>query len=164
MLKEETKAAIKAAGIELTEAEEVLLADEKLEHEIPKSLDAMKTLGMDAAQMRDILLRGALEKQTTREPPKKRREVRVYTKPDSDFCKYAKELLTERGIPFREVDCGDDYVLRGWLAWATGQRTLPQIFIDSEPIGGFADLMTMDASGELARRTEAPRAKEGGAT
>lgn len=76
-------------------------------------------------------------------------EVRVYTKSDCQYCDFAKEMLTERGIKFDERDVGVDYVLRGWLAWATGQRTLPQIFIAGEPIGGFADLMTLDAEGEL---------------
>jgi glutaredoxin 3 len=82
------------------------------------------------------------------------KEVRVYTKPDCQYCDYARDLLKQRGVSFREVDIGEDYVLRGWLAWATGQRTLPQIFIDGEPIGGFADLMTMDATGELRRRIQ----------
>jgi len=81
--------------------------------------------------------------------------VRLYLKPDCRYCDYAKELFTERGVRFREIDVNDDFVLRGWLAWATGQRTLPQIFIDGEPIGGFADLMTMDATGELKRRVAA---------
>ena len=83
-----------------------------------------------------------------------KKEVRIYTRSDCQYCEYAKELLEERAITYREIDVGDDYVLRGWLAWATGQRTLPQIFIDGEPIGGFADLMTIDANGELARRTK----------
>jgi glutaredoxin 3 len=83
-----------------------------------------------------------------------KKEVRIYTRTECQYCDYAKELLTERGIAFREIDVAEDYVLRGWLAWATGQRTLPQLFIDGEPIGGFADLMTMDATGELKRRTQ----------
>lgn len=83
-----------------------------------------------------------------------KKEVRVYTRSECQYCDYAKELLTERGIPYREIDVGEDYVLRGWLAWATGQRTLPQIFINGEPIGGFSDLMKMDAVGELRRRTQ----------
>lgn len=81
-----------------------------------------------------------------------KKEVRIYTRHDCQYCDYAKELLSERGIEFKEVFVGEDYILRGWIAWATGQRTLPQIFIDGEPIGGFADLLTIDATGELARR------------
>lgn len=84
------------------------------------------------------------------------REIRLYIKPDCQYCDYARELLRQRGLPFREVDVGEDYVLRGWLAWATGQRSLPQIFLDGEPIGGFSELMTLDASGELKRRAVKP--------
>lgn len=82
--------------------------------------------------------------------------VRVYTKANCEYCEYAKELLGDRGVAFEEVAVGEDYERRGWLAWATGQRTLPQVFIDNTPIGGFADLMTIDAKGELQRRV-APR-------
>ena len=83
-----------------------------------------------------------------------KKEVRVYTRSECQYCDYAKELLTERGIPYREIDVGEDYVLRGWLAWATGQRTLPQIFIDGEPKGGFSDLLSLDATGLLRELTK----------
>jgi glutaredoxin 3 len=91
--------------------------------------------------------------------------VRIYTRPDCQYCDYAKELLTDEGIKFDErsvmiVEAGkeprQDFMLTGWLAWATGQRTLPQIFIDGYPVGGFADLMTIQATGELKRRLAAP--------
>ena len=84
--------------------------------------------------------------------PKKQKEVRVYTRADCHFCDEVKEVLTARGIEFREVDVAADYVLRGWLAWASGQRTLPQVFIAGEPAGGYSDFMKIDAVGELRQR------------
>lgn len=89
--------------------------------------------------------------------------VRIYVRPDCQYCDRAKELLTEAGIAFDERsvmldDNTEDRVLRAWIAWSTGQRTLPQVFIDGEPIGGFADLMTLDATGELKRKlAKSPR-------
>jgi glutaredoxin 3 len=41
---------------------------------------------------------------------------------------------------------------RAWLRQATGRRTVPQIFIDGDPIGGSDELYDMDRSGELAQR------------
>lgn len=84
------------------------------------------------------------------------KEVRVYTRPDCRYCDYAKELLTEAGIPFRECSVRmengeEDDIILGWLRWETGQKTLPQIFIGGDSIGGYADLMTLSATGELAR-------------
>ena len=41
---------------------------------------------------------------------------------------------------------GDD-AKRAWLVEATGRRTVPQIFIGGEPIGGYDELAALDKSG-----------------
>jgi glutaredoxin 3 len=46
---------------------------------------------------------------------------------------------------------GDDEA-RAWLVDATGQRTVPQIFIGGEAIGGYDELAALDKSGELAKK------------
>jgi glutaredoxin 3 len=76
--------------------------------------------------------------------------VDVYTTPSCPYCVRAKRLLEARGIPFREIDVAGDDDLRGELIERTGRRTVPQIFIDGEPIGGFDELAALDAAGELA--------------
>ena len=80
------------------------------------------------------------------------REVRIYTKPASPECVLAKALLDARGFMYREIDAEKDGGLRCWLAYATGDFSLPQVFIGGEPIGGFQELTTLDESGELTRR------------
>jgi len=67
----------------------------------------------------------------------------------------AKRLLEARRIPFREIDVAIDDDLRGELVERTGRRTVPQIFIDGESIGGFEELAALDAAGELAGLTAA---------
>ena len=67
----------------------------------------------------------------------------------------AKRLLEARRIPFREIDVAVDDDLRGELVERTGRRTVPQIFIDGESIGGFEELAALDAAGELAGLTAA---------
>jgi GrxC family glutaredoxin len=75
--------------------------------------------------------------------------VEVYTTPFCPYCVRAKRLLTERGIPFDEVDVADDDALRADLIRRTGRRTVPQIFIDGRGIGGFEELAELDAHHEL---------------
>ncbi len=62
----------------------------------------------------------------------------------------AKDLLKRKGLAFEEIDLdGKDDELKA-LQERTGQRTVPQIFIDGKLIGGYTDLAAMDARGELA--------------
>jgi glutaredoxin 3 len=79
-----------------------------------------------------------------------RKAVRVYTTGFCLYCRLAKQLLRERGIPFEEIDVGGDAAARRWLAEATGRRTVPQIFIGEQAIGGYDELRALDGSGELA--------------
>jgi glutaredoxin 3 len=78
-------------------------------------------------------------------------DVKVYTTPICPYCIRAKALLAKRGIPFEEVDVSRDDAKRRWLVATSGQRTVPQIFIDEKPIGGSDELHDLDASGELER-------------
>ena len=51
-----------------------------------------------------------------------------------------------------EIDVSGDHARRAWLVEATGQRTVPQIFIGGESIGGYDELAALDRSGELAAK------------
>jgi glutaredoxin 3 len=55
------------------------------------------------------------------------------------------------------VNVEDRPELRTWLARASGQRTVPQIFVNNEPIGGFTDMSALDREGELDRLLAEPR-------
>jgi len=78
-------------------------------------------------------------------------DVKVYTTRVCPYCIRAKALLAKRGIPFEEVDVTRDDAKRDWLVAASGRRTVPQIFIDGQPIGGSDELHDLDASGELEK-------------
>ena len=62
----------------------------------------------------------------------------------------AKRLLDARGIRYDEIDVAEDAALRAAVVARTGRRTVPQIFIDGESIGGFEELAALDASTRLA--------------
>lgn len=82
--------------------------------------------------------------------------VRVYSTQICPYCIRAKVLLKERGIAFEEIDVTGDADQRAWLVEATGgRRTVPQIFINDEAIGGFDDLRKLELSGELAKKIAA---------
>ncbi len=79
-------------------------------------------------------------------------QVTVYVTDYCPYCTRAKALLKKRGIEFEEIDVTGDDEKRAWLVQATGRRTVPQIFIKGEPIGGSDDLHELDRTGELAKK------------
>jgi glutaredoxin 3 len=85
-------------------------------------------------------------------------EVTVYTTRVCPYCIAAKRLLGARSIAYQEIDVSNDDAKRAWLVEATGRRTVPQIFIAGESIGGFDELSALDRSGELAKKLAAPAA------
>lgn len=81
--------------------------------------------------------------------------VVMYSTKVCPYCVRAKSLLQRRNIPFEEVDVTNDHEKRNWLVQATGRRTVPQIFINDEPIGGSDELHALDSSGELQKKLAA---------
>ena len=78
--------------------------------------------------------------------------VVVYTKNYCSFCHWTKSLLKSKGVEFEEIDITEDLVLQEEVRMRSGQRTVPQTFIDGQSVGGFEELRRLDASGELDRR------------
>ena len=75
--------------------------------------------------------------------------VLIYTTQICPYCVRAKRLLKEKGVAFREIDVSDDPEARRYLIEATGQRTVPQIFIGGKAIGGCDDMYALDRKGLL---------------
>ncbi len=75
--------------------------------------------------------------------------VVMYRTPYCGYCVLAKRLLVSKGVAFDEIDVAGDGEKREWLREATGQHTVPQIFIDGRSIGGYTELNRLERSGEL---------------
>ncbi len=75
--------------------------------------------------------------------------IQIYTKRVCPYCDRAKALLDRKGARYEEIDAEGDDALRAWLVEATGQRTVPQIFVDGRSLGGFTDIDALDRRGEL---------------
>jgi len=64
----------------------------------------------------------------------------VWSKYHCPFCDQAKALLRQRDIPFEEKKIGDGYSKEELLEAVPTARTVPQIFINDQLIGGFTEL------------------------
>ncbi len=78
------------------------------------------------------------------------RKIEIYTTPICGFCMRAKALLDRKGVKYKEIDLFETPEARAeMMKRANGRRTVPQIFIDDQGIGGSDDLAALDSSGEL---------------
>ena len=75
--------------------------------------------------------------------------VRIYTTTYCGYCYAAKSLLKKKGVAFEEIDCTRDPEVRRWLVERTGRRTVPQIFIHEQSIGGYDELRALEREGRL---------------
>ena len=64
----------------------------------------------------------------------------VWSKNDCPFCEQAKSLLKMKGIEYEERNINNGYDKDDLLAVVPNARTLPQIFLDDQLIGGFTEL------------------------
>jgi len=85
-------------------------------------------------------------------------EVTIYTSESCPYCVQAKRLLGAKGVTYTEIDVTGDVAVRQEMIRASGRRTVPQIFIGGQPIGGFDELYELDVSGELDNLLAAPAA------
>jgi glutaredoxin 3 len=83
-------------------------------------------------------------------------EIEIYTQPWCPYCARAVNLLTKKGVAFREIDAPHGTPERAEsIRRAGGRSTVPQIFIGGRHIGGSDELVALDARGELDRLLQA---------
>ena len=82
--------------------------------------------------------------------------VVVYSTKYCGYCRRAEDLLEREGIDFETIDVtGDAHARAELVERARGRRTVPVIFIDSKPIGGYQELAAMVSAGALKHISEA---------
>jgi len=77
--------------------------------------------------------------------------VLIYSMEWCPYCAKSKALLQAKGIDYDEIDVTDDEDAAEEMIRKTGQRGVPQIFVDGEWIGSYDGLAYMNATGELDR-------------
>lgn len=76
--------------------------------------------------------------------------VEIYTSPFCGYCHAAKRLLTVKGVDFTEIDVMMQPEKRAEMVQrANGGRTVPQIFIGGEHVGGSDELHALERAGKL---------------
>ena len=78
------------------------------------------------------------------------KNVEIYTGPLCAFCDFAKALLDRKGISYKEIFIGDDpNKMEEMIKKSNGMRTVPQIFIGGQHIGGSDKLHALERDGKL---------------
>ncbi|BFM38706.1 glutaredoxin 3 [Synechocystis sp. LKSZ1] len=76
--------------------------------------------------------------------------VEIYTWKFCPFCLRAKALLNKKGVAFTEYAIDGDNQARAAMAErANGRKSVPQIFINDQHIGGCDDIHALEAQGKL---------------
>jgi len=76
--------------------------------------------------------------------------IEIYTWDTCPFCRRAKELLDSKDVDYTEYMIkGDDEARDKMAERANGRRTVPQIFINDQWIGGCDDMQLLEAEGKL---------------
>ena len=76
-------------------------------------------------------------------------QITVYTTDPCSFCARVKQLLTQRGVAYEEINLSKDPQGRAELMERTGILSFPQVVIGDEVLGGFRETLEADRSGRL---------------
>jgi glutaredoxin 3 len=78
------------------------------------------------------------------------RSVTIYTSETCTLCHSVENLLNVREIPYEKVMIDEESTEHDALTERTGMRTLPQVFVGSLLVGGYAETLAADQAGMLA--------------
>lgn len=92
-----------------------------------------------------------MRKQTSRSKERVSKEIVMYIKPTCPFCTAAARLFESKGEAWTEIDIAAEPERRDEMIERSGERTVPQIFIGEEHVGGFDDLDALEQEGALDR-------------
>jgi len=77
-------------------------------------------------------------------------EIEIYTSSTCGYCKQAKKLLESKDVTYDEkvVDANPQVIAEA-VKRSGGKRTVPQIFINGQHVGGYDELAELDKTGKL---------------
>lgn len=76
-------------------------------------------------------------------------KVEIYTTQVCPYCVQAKRLLDTKGVEYQEIRVDLDPEKRQYMMEKSGARTVPQIFINDQSVGGCDDLYALERAGKL---------------
>jgi alkyl hydroperoxide reductase subunit F len=78
-------------------------------------------------------------------------DIEIYSKQWCAYCAKAKALFKSKHLVYRETDVTYDEALQREMIARSGRRSVPEIFVDGQLVGGYDDLAYFNATGELDR-------------
>ncbi len=77
------------------------------------------------------------------------KKVVIYSTPWCPYCIRAKMLLEKKGVEFTDINVSGDPAKRAEMEKLSKRRTVPQIWIGTQHIGGCDELMQLERKGQL---------------
>ncbi|MDP4708992.1 MAG: glutaredoxin 3 [Rickettsiaceae bacterium] len=77
------------------------------------------------------------------------KKILIYTTLVCPYCVRAKALLKRKGFIYEEINANDDKIRDEMIKKSGGMRTVPQIFIGDQHIGGCDELYALEKDGKL---------------
>ena len=82
-------------------------------------------------------------------------KIEVYSKGYCPFCKMTKSTLRDLGLKFQEIDITNNPKRQQEMNKRSKRRTVPQIFINNQHVGGNDDLQIALSNGKLKKLLQA---------
>ena len=76
-------------------------------------------------------------------------KIQVYTTQWCPYCHAVKALLDRKGVTYEEVDARDPDTRSAMIQRAHGRRTVPQVFVGDQHLGGYTEVAALDRGGKL---------------
>jgi glutaredoxin 3 len=76
-------------------------------------------------------------------------QITLYTTRFCPYCVRARQVLDEKGVTYQDKDVDTKPGLRQEMMERSGRRTVPQIWIGEQHIGGFDDMWLLERQGQL---------------
>lgn len=78
-------------------------------------------------------------------------DIKIYGADTCCYCTAARMLLDRKGLKYEHVSIVDNAAAWDEMVERSGSKSVPQVFINGDPVGGFDELYTLERSGELDR-------------
>lgn len=76
-------------------------------------------------------------------------EVIMYSTTYCPYCMRARQLLESKGVSYTDIRIDEEPAKRDEMIAKSGRHTVPQIFINGQPIGGCDDMYALEHQGRL---------------
>lgn len=78
-------------------------------------------------------------------------KIEIYGTEFCSYCLAARMLLKQKGVAWNDILVSRDPDSRKEMERRSGRRSVPQIFIDDRPLGGYEELYALEQNGDLDR-------------